>query len=97
MPPDRPKKLREKCFNEIRKLINNRVQGCRFSEPEENKSWLAHHLVHIKDILIKDLEIVKKLCEPCFPPHYKIFDFFINTIQSVLSAHVIFRNTLTKF
>jgi hypothetical protein len=34
------------------------------------------------------LEIVKKLCEPCFPSSYRIFDFFVSNIHSVLSEYL---------
>lgn len=31
---------------------------------------------------------MKKLCEPCFPPSYKIFDYFIKTIHQILSEYI---------
>ena len=34
----------------------------------------------------------KKLCEPCFPPSYKIFDFFVSNVHTVLSEYL--RNLL---
>lgn len=36
----------------------------------------------------KCLKILKKLCEPCFPPSYTIFDYFIKNIHQIISDYI---------
>lgn len=88
MPSDRPKKLKERCLNQIAKYIDNRIQGSRYKERSEDESWLSKSFVNVSELLVKDLEVVKKLCEPCFPPSYKIFDYFLETVHNALSSYL---------
>lgn len=32
--------------------------------------------------------VVQKLCEPCFPPSYRIFEFFIDSVHQILSDYI---------
>ncbi len=38
--------------------------------------------------MLYDLEIVKKLCEPCFPPSYKIFEYSVNCVHELVSGYL---------
>jgi hypothetical protein len=59
MPSDRPKKLKERCLNQIAKYIDNRIQGSRYKERSEDESWLSKSFVNVSELLVKDLEVVK--------------------------------------
>lgn len=59
MPSDRPKKWKEKCFAEIRKYIETRVQGARYKEREDDESWFSKQLGNICGLLVDDLKVVK--------------------------------------
>lgn len=87
-PPDRPKKWRRECRETIKSIAYNRIHGCRIEERDTDDSWFSKHLGNICSRLILDLEIVKKLCEPCFPPSYRIFDFFVDCVHQILGVYL---------
>lgn len=87
-PPDRPKRWRKECRDTIRSIAETKVHGCRIEERETDDSWFSKHLGNICSRLIQDLEIVKKLVEPCFPPQYQIFDFFVDAVHQVLAVYL---------
>ena len=31
--------------------------------------------------------VIKKLCEPCFPPSYHLFDYFVSCVHEVLTTY----------
>ena len=65
-----------------------RILGCRIEERETDKSWFSKHLGNICSRLVEDLEVIKKLCEPCFPPSYKVFDYCVDNIHSLLESYL---------
>lgn len=87
-PPDRPKKWRKECRDTIKSIAETKIHGCRIEERETDDSWFSKHLGNICSRLIEDLEVVKKLCDPCFPPHYRIFDFFVDCVHQVLGVYL---------
>lgn len=87
-PPDRPKRWGRECRETIRSIAETKIHGCRIEERETDESWFSKHLGNICSRLIQDLEITKKLCEPCFPPHYRIFDFFVDSIHQILGVYL---------
>lgn len=87
-PPDRPKRWRKECRDTIKSIAETKIHGCRIEERETDDSWFSKHLGNICSRLIQDLEVVKKLCEPCFPPSYRIFDFFVDSVHQVLGVYM---------
>lgn len=87
-PADRPKKWRKECRDTIKSIAETKIHGCRIEERETDDSWFSKHLGNICSRLIEDLEVVKKLCDPCFPPHYRIFDFFVDCVHQVLGVYL---------
>jgi exocyst complex component 3 len=87
-PPDRPKNWRIKCMEAIKKIVTETIYGCRVEERNMDEKWFSKHLGNICSRSKQDLEIVKKLCEPCFPPFYKIFDFYVSNTHVVLSDYL---------
>ncbi|CAF0747598.1 unnamed protein product [Brachionus calyciflorus] len=86
-PSDRPRRWREECFETIRQLIDTKLQGCRILERETDEFWFSKHLGNISSRFLEDLEVVKKLCEPCFPPSMKLFDFYAETVHESISKY----------
>ncbi|RNA29859.1 exocyst complex component 3 [Brachionus plicatilis] len=86
-PSDRPKRWKEECKETIKRTIETKIQGCWIDDRETNEKWFSNNLARINSRFLEDLEIVKKLCEPCFPPSYKIFDFYVENIIISISNH----------
>lgn len=87
-PSDRPKEWRKKSKKTIENVIETIIHGCRIEESDTDDSWFAKHLGNICSRLVQDLSVVKKLCEPCFPPTYKLFEFYVMHVHNVLSAYL---------
>ena len=56
---DRPKDWKTKCLVCIKKSIENRVQGSRYKEREDDDSWLTKHFVNVRELLVTDLKVVQ--------------------------------------
>jgi exocyst complex component 3 len=57
-------------------------------QPPDNseKFWLAVYLERIKRIIVEDIEIVKTLFVPCFPPAYDITNYYIRMYHHCLQT-----------
>ncbi|XP_022101502.1 exocyst complex component 3-like isoform X3 [Acanthaster planci] len=86
--PDRPKSWKKKCFDELKQLVLVRIEGTQLEDRTIDKMWLVRHLELIRQNMVGDLKVVKFLLMPCFPPHYNIFDHFINMFQECLAVHL---------
>lgn len=42
-------------------------------------------------LIAEDLQVVKDLCVPCFPPHYDIMNVYVMIYHNSLSEHVSWR------
>lgn len=88
LPPGRPKKWKELAFDVLRKSVDQRIEGTLVNERSDNKMWLVTYLELCRQLILEDLQVVKTLCVPCFPPKYDIFDKFVNMYHSSLSANL---------
>lgn len=99
LPAGRPKRWREKGMEVLKTNVQERVEGNQLETREDNKMWLVRHLELIRIITKEDLRIAKSLCQPVFPPSYKILDHFImlyhealcNRVSRLFSATVTYR------
>ncbi len=64
-------------------------------EKLENKGWLQEHLVNIASFSYADLQAVKDNGVACFPPSYKILEFFTKIHHGCLVKKVSHGSTLT--
>ena len=71
----------------LNRFFSTRVLGLRIEERDTDDSWFSKHLGNVCARIVPDLEVVKKLCEPCFPPSFKIFDFCIKIVHEVISDY----------
>lgn len=71
-----------------------RIEGSKLEERSDNKLWLVRDLEIARQFILDDLRVVKSLCVPCFPPHYDIFNQYVNMYHSALSKHVNIYNPL---
>ena len=88
MASGRPKKWKEKILAVLRTNVQERIEGNQLETREDNKMWLVRHLELIRMITVEDLRIVKSLCQPVFPPHYQIMEYFILLYHEALSNRV---------
>ena len=65
-----------------------RIHGCRIEERDTDDAWFSKHMGNINTRFVQDLEVVKKLCEPCFPPSYRLFDYFLTCVQELISEYI---------
>ncbi|KAK3576091.1 hypothetical protein CHS0354_032215 [Potamilus streckersoni] len=72
MPPGRPKRWKEKCFQTLLKSIENRIEGNQAEDREVNKMWLVRHLEITRQLMIEDLKVVYSILPAVFPPSYNI-------------------------
>ena len=56
-----------------------------FNFRDESEMWLVRHLELIRKFTVDDLRIAKTLCVKVFPPHYNIFEFYINLYREAIS------------
>ena len=61
----------------LRRNVQERIEGNQLETRSENKMWLVRHLELIRMITMEDLQIVRSLCQPVFPPSYNILDHSI--------------------
>lgn len=88
MPPDRPKRWRDKCFSVIEEWISNRIEGNQMEDRSSNKMWLVRHLEVTRQIMLEDLKVAKSLLPPVFPPNYNIVNKFVWMYHKALSKHI---------
>lgn len=88
MPTGRPKKWRYKAMNVLENVIQRRIETATLKERHDDKMWLVLHLETLRLIILDDLKVVKKMCVPCFPPHYDIFNKFVQMYHKTLSKWV---------
>ncbi|CAK1540483.1 unnamed protein product [Leptosia nina] len=86
MPPGRPKSWRQMAFKVLKSAVNERIEGTRVDEREDDKLWLIRYLELTRQLILEDLRVVKTLCVPCFPPHYDIVNKYVDMYHSCLSA-----------
>jgi exocyst complex component 3 len=87
-PKDRPKKWRQECRDTIKTIVENKVHGLRIEERDTDDSWFSKHLGNVCARIVPDLEIVKRLCEPCFPADFKLFEFYVKIIHEVIAEYL---------
>lgn len=88
MPPDRPKRWKDKCFSVIEEWISNRIEGNQMEDRSGNKMWLVRHLEVTRQIMLEDLKVVTTLLPPLFPPNYNIVNKFVWMYHKALSKHI---------
>ncbi|KAK3088320.1 hypothetical protein FSP39_017467 [Pinctada imbricata] len=88
MPPGRPKKWQEKCFQIIQQSIESRIEGNQFEDRDSNKMWLVRHLEVTRQLMLEDLKVVKQMLPPIFPPHYNIVKTYVHMYHKALSIHL---------
>ncbi|XP_030830444.1 exocyst complex component 3 [Strongylocentrotus purpuratus] len=86
--PGRPKNWRKRCIDELKKVVNIKIEGSQLEDRSMERMWLVRHLELIRQYMVEDLQVVKYLCVPLFPPDYKIFEFFIKTYIENVSGHL---------
>ncbi|XP_022122794.1 exocyst complex component 3 [Pieris rapae] len=86
MPPGRPKNWRNMAFKVLESAVNERIEGTRVDEREDNKLWLIRYLELTRQLILEDLRVVKTLCVPCFPPHYDIVNKYVDMYHNCLSS-----------
>lgn len=84
----RPKKWRQKSMNVLENVVQMRIETVPLKERADDKMWLVLHLETLRMLITDDLRIVKKMCNPCFPPHYNIFDKCVQMYHNTLSRRV---------
>ena len=50
----------------------------------ESKTWLGEHLTQVASLCYQDLHAMRESGHKCFPPNYKIMNFFIAQYHSNL-------------
>lgn len=88
IPPDRPKRWRDKCISTIEEWISNRIEGNQMEDRSSNKMWLVRHLEVTRQIMLEDLKVAKTLLPPVFPPNYNIASKFVWMYHKALSKHI---------
>lgn len=88
LPTGRPKSWRQKAFDILEEAVHERIEGNQFEERKDAKMWLVRHLEVTRQLVLEDLRVVKTLCTPCFPPHYHIFDRYVEMYHRRLSMHL---------
>jgi exocyst complex component 3 len=85
LPPGRPKEWQKKCLETLEHATTSRFES---QQPPDNseKFWLAVYLERIKRIIVEDIEIVKTLFVPCFPPAYDITNYYIRMYHHCLQT-----------
>lgn len=88
LPPGRPKKWKELAFHILQKSVYQRIEGTLVNERSDNKMWLVTYLELCRQLILEDLQVVKTLCVPCFPPKYDIFEKFVKMYHFSLSENL---------
>ncbi|GFN92469.1 exocyst complex component 3-like [Plakobranchus ocellatus] len=88
MPPGRPKRWRDKCFEVLQTSIAARIEGSQLETRDQNKMWLVRHLEITRQLMIDDLKVVKTLLPPVFPPEYDVVKRYTKMYHRALAAHL---------
>ncbi|CAH1772731.1 unnamed protein product [Owenia fusiformis] len=88
LPPHRPKRWKKKCFDTFKGSVQSRIEGNQFEDRSSDKMWLVRHLEMTRQIVLEDLQVVKSLCTPVFPPHYDILDKYVQLYHDGLAEHL---------
>lgn len=88
IPPGRPKKWRQRCFNVLEDAVVTRIEGNQLEERGENRMWLVRHLEIIRQLTTEDLRVIKLSGQPCFPPHYDIYKKYIEIYHGAISQRL---------
>ncbi|KAH3748666.1 exocyst complex component 3-like isoform X2 [Dreissena polymorpha] len=88
MPPDRPKRWRQKCMSVMEECISQRIEGNQMEDRSSNKMWLVRHLEVTRQLMLEDLKVAKTLLPPVFPPYYNIVNKFVWMYHEALSKHI---------
>jgi len=89
VPPGRPKRWRQKAMEVMEEAVNTRIEANAFEGRGDNKMWLVRHLEVCRLLVLEDLQVVKKLCVVCFPPHYDILNSYVKMYHTALSKHLL--------
>lgn len=88
LAPGRPKRWKQMAFNILERSVESRIEGTQVEERQDNKLWLIRYLELIRQMISEDLRVVKTLCQPCFPPEYKIVERYVTMYHKYLSIHL---------
>ncbi|VDI06522.1 exocyst complex component 3 [Mytilus galloprovincialis] len=88
MPPGRPKKWRNKCFEILEDCISNKIEGNQLEDRDKNKMWLVRHLELTRQIMVDDLRVVVTMLPPIFPPDYNIVKTYVKMYHRALAGHL---------
>ncbi|XP_065333702.1 exocyst complex component 3 [Cloeon dipterum] len=88
MPPGRPKNWKKMAMDVLDDGVAQRVEGTQTNDRSEDKMWLVKHFELNRMLISEDLQVVKDLCVPCFPPHYNILNVFVEMYHNALSRHL---------
>ncbi|XP_043191620.1 exocyst complex component 3-like [Amphibalanus amphitrite] len=88
VPPGRPKRWRQRALQVLEEAVNTRIEANAFESRADNKMWLVRHLEVCRLLVLEDLQVVKKLCVACFPPHYGILNTYVKMYHTALSKHL---------
>lgn len=88
MPPSRPKQWRERAMETLKNAVDERIESDMYESRENDKMWLVRHLEIIRRYVLSDLQTIKNLCQPCFPPAYNIFQQHVHWYHLALSNHL---------
>ena len=69
----------------LQQNVIERIEGNQLDERDQNKMWLVRHLELVRQITLEDLMVAKSLCQPVFPPDYKILDHFMKLYNEALT------------
>ncbi|XP_013418387.1 exocyst complex component 3 [Lingula anatina] len=89
LPPGRPKKWREKCFEVLGEAVAARIEGSQLEDRTLEKMWLVRHLEITRQLTIEDLRVVKSVCEPCFPPEYDVVQRYLKMYHEAIGNHIL--------
>ncbi|KAK0428448.1 hypothetical protein QR680_010811 [Steinernema hermaphroditum] len=85
MPPGRPREWKKECFNVLERNVQHRVEGNQLEDRTINKSWLARYLEVCRRVIVEDLKVAKLAVVNCFPPHYQIYERFVQMYHNCVS------------
>ncbi|KAI6224334.1 Proable exocyst complex component Sec6 [Aphelenchoides fujianensis] len=88
VPPGRPRLWKKELFVVLRKMVNNKIEGCQFEDQTTNKQWLARYLEVISNHVLNDLKVVKSGLVALFPPEYRIYDRFLEFYHASVSERI---------
>ncbi|TKR96038.1 hypothetical protein L596_010116 [Steinernema carpocapsae] len=85
MPPGRPRQWKKECFDVLERNVQHRVEGNQLEDRSINKQWLARYLEVCRRVVVEDLRVAKGGVVNCFPPHYQIYERFVQMYHNCIS------------